>query len=113
LKKTHTTAIAFFFLLFSVVIFTAGCKKESKKKLTPVCDGTAATYNSTVKAIINGNCLGCHSGFSTYNGLSSVTANGQFKQHILIDQDMPKDGSLTQDQLNKIQCWVEAGYPEN
>jgi len=42
-----------------------------------------------------------------------VTANGQFKQHILIDQDMPKDGSLTQDQLNKIQCWVEAGYPEN
>lgn len=88
------------------------CKKSSKK-ITPVCDGTNATYNSTVKAIVNGNCLNCHSGYSTYAGLSSVLSNGKFKQHVITDQDMPKGGSLTADQLNKIQCWVESGYPEN
>jgi hypothetical protein len=60
---------------------------------------------------VNGNCLNCHSTFSTYSGLSSVLTNGKFKQHVITDQDMPQGGSLSADQLNKIQCWVEAGYP--
>lgn len=88
-----------------------GCKK-SKKKITPVCDGTNATYNNTVKAIVDGNCVSCHSGYSTYSGLSTVTSNGKFAQHVLTDQDMPQGGSLTTDQLNKIQCWVNNGYPQ-
>lgn len=91
---------------------SAGCKKKNKK-VTPVCDGTNATYNSTVKAIINSNCISCHSGYSSYSGLSGILSNGKFNQHVQVDQDMPQSGPLTADQLNKIQCWVEAGYPEN
>ena len=89
-----------------------GCKKKNKK-VTPVCDGTNATYNSTVKAIVNSNCVSCHSSYSTYAGLSSITANGKFKKHVLQDQDMPESGPLSADQLNKIQCWVDNGFPEN
>lgn len=91
---------------------STGCKKK-KNKVTPVCDGTNATYNSTVKAIVNANCVSCHSSYSSYSGLSGIINNGQFNQHVQVDQDMPKDGDLSTDELNKIQCWVDAGYPEN
>lgn len=97
--------------LGSVAVST-GCKKK-KNKVTPVCDGTNATYNSTVKTIVNANCVSCHSNYSTYGGLSGIINNGQFNQHVQVDQDMPKDGDLSTDELNKIQCWVDAGYPEN
>lgn len=95
----------------SIGLGAAGCKK-SKNKVTPVCDGTNATYNNTVKAIVNSNCVSCHSNYSSYSGLSGITSNGQFAQHVLTDQDMPKGSSLTSDQLNKIQCWVNNGYPQ-
>ncbi|WP_341900821.1 hypothetical protein [Fluviicola taffensis] len=97
-------------VLLSVGFSASSCKK--KKKVTPVCDGTNATYNNTVKAIVNSSCVGCHSSYSTYSGLSSITSNGQFTQHVLTDQDMPEGSSLTSDQLNKIQCWVNNGYPQ-
>lgn len=95
----------------SISLGASGCKK-SKKKVTPVCDGTNATYNNTVKAIVNSSCVSCHSNYSSYSGLSTITGNGQFAQHVLTDQDMPKSSSLTSDQLNKIQCWVNNGYPQ-
>ncbi|MDR0801545.1 hypothetical protein [Fluviicola sp.] len=88
-----------------------GCKK-TKKKITPVCDGTNATYNNTVKSIVNSSCASCHSNYSSYSGLSTITSNGQFAQHVLTNQDMPKGSSLTSDQLNKIQCWANNGYPQ-
>lgn len=87
------------------------CKK-SKNKVTPVCDGTNATYSNTVQAIVSSNCVSCHSGYSSYSGLSTITTNGQFAKHVLTDQDMPENGSLTSDQLNKLQCWVNNGYPQ-
>ena len=95
----------------SIGLGASSCNK-SKKKVTPVCDGTNATYNNTVKAIVNSSCVSCHSNYSTYSGLSSITSNGQFAQHVLTSQDMPKGSSLTGDQLNKIQCWVNNGYPQ-
>lgn len=101
-------------LLFAGVVYTGqACNKNKKTKLTPVCTGGTATYTANVKSIIDSKCVSCHSGYSSYAGLSGIIGNGQFKTHVLTDQDMPKDGSLTQDQINTIQCWVNAGYPQN
>lgn len=113
LKKNSTYFFSGILLVagLSIGLGATGCKK-SKKKVTPVCDGTNATYNNTVKAIVNSNCVSCHSNYSSYSGLSGITSNGQFAQHVLTDQDMPKGSSLTSDQLNKIQCWVNNGYPQ-
>jgi len=97
-------------LSLSFGLGATSCKK--KKKVTPVCDGTNATYNNTVKAIVNNSCVSCHSNYSSYSGLSSITSSGQFTQHVLTDQDMPKGSSLSSDQLNKLQCWVNNGFPQ-
>lgn len=98
-------------LLFLVVNWQ-GCAKISGK-LEPKCNGSAATYTSNVKTIIDNNCISCHSSFTTYSGLTSVTSSGDFEKYVMKKQTMPKGSELTQDELNTLQCWVESGYPEN
>ena len=99
----------------AVVSYTA-CKKD----LTPVCDGSNPTYNGEIKAIIDNNCTGglCHDNgsskgdFTSYAGLLNVLENGKFKSEVLIDQSMPRNGSLNQQEIDAIQCWSENNYPE-
>jgi hypothetical protein len=100
------------FLWVGVILIFA-CSKSKLK--TPQCDGSHPTYTSTIKAIIDANCTSsnCHPGYSTYSGLNVAIQTGDFKREVITNMTMPKNKDLTQDQLNKIQCWVENGYPEN
>lgn len=102
-----------FTALVGVVFSIGACKKSTSGKLTPVCNGGTATYTSNVKTIIDSKCVSCHSNYGTYSGISTITSNGSFRSHVLTTQDMPKNGSLTQDQINTLECWYEAGYPQN
>ena len=103
-----------FLIYFSLF---ASCKKN--QLLTPSCDGSNPTYDDTIASIIDQNCLQCHGyhsshgNFSTFSGLMTVISNGKFEQEVLIEQTMPSNGSLSQEHLNIISCWVENGYPEN
>lgn len=103
--------LPFLILAGLTVVTLAACKKNQKVSVS--CDGSTPTYNSYVKGIINSNCINCHSGYSTYSGLSTITSNGKFEKEVLVNQTMPDGGSLTQDELNKLQCWVNNGFPEN
>jgi hypothetical protein len=102
--------INFFFLL------STACKKDKEQeKVTPVCDGSAPTYQNTIKSIIDSKCAtsNCHSNYTNYNGLRPALENGSFRREVLVDQTMPQNSTLSQDQLNKIQCWANNGFPEN
>lgn len=94
-----------------LIAFLAACKKD---KLVPQCDGSNPTYTSKIRSIIKSNCTtgGCHSSYTTYAGLNSILQNGTFERVVLADQSMPQGGSLTQDELNKLQCWADNGFPE-
>ncbi|MFM9985329.1 MAG: hypothetical protein ACKVOK_08870 [Flavobacteriales bacterium] len=104
-------------LVILVVVAIAGaCKKK------PQCDGSNPTYTSSIKSIIDGNCnsSGCHNSgsgngvFTTYTGLKPYLDNGSFKRSVLEDQTMPEGSAkLSKDELNKLQCWSENGFPEN
>jgi hypothetical protein len=98
-----------------VVAFTA-CKKEKDSgKLTSSCDGSNPTYNGSIKAILDARCgsASCHPDYTSYDGLSGILQSGDFKREVLTNQTMPQGSSLTQDQINKIQCWADNGFPEN
>ncbi|MFM7235033.1 MAG: hypothetical protein ACKOZM_10630 [Flavobacteriales bacterium] len=103
-----------FFFAVALILALATCKKENAK-LSPVCDGSHPTYDGEIKSIIDSRCAtsGCHPGYSSYNGLNAILQNGQFKREVITNQSMPQNSALTQDQINKIQCWVNDGYPEN
>jgi len=82
--------------------------------LSASCDGSHPTYNNGIKSIIDSRCSssGCHPGYSTYNGIKGILQNGDFTQEVLTNQTMPKNSSLSQDEINKIQCWANDGFPE-
>lgn len=105
-----------FFLIAGVAMISfQSCTKEEDP-----CD-TNPTYNSEIAAIINGNCTNssCHGSgsangdFTSYAGLDTVLNNGRFNTLVLVNKSMPQGGSLSDSQLDKIQCWVDAGYPQN
>jgi hypothetical protein len=104
------------FCLLTAIATMSACKKDKESdKLTPTCDGSSPTYQNTIKSIIDSKCAtsNCHSNYSSYNGLRPALDNGSFRREVLVDQTMPQGSSLSQDQLNKIQCWVNNGFPEN
>lgn len=114
------TVISFVSIFVVTIVLVISCKKS--KKLTPSCDGSKPTYNNGIKPIIDNNCMGssCHvagspyGNFTTYNGLAPyLSGSNLFKRDVLDQQIMPKNNNLSQDDLNKIQCWADNGYPEN
>lgn len=88
---------------------------SSCKKYNPSCDGSSPTYNADIKTIINSSCTksGCHPSFSSYSGIRFYLNNGAFSKYVLENQSMPKGGSLSHSELDKLQCWHDNGYPES
>lgn len=98
------------FTIFGLTIITlVACKKTT----SVTCDGSTPTYDSFVKNIIDSKCVSCHSGYSSYDGLSGIISSGKFEKRVIIEQDMPQNGTISSGDLSKLKCWVDNGYPEN
>lgn len=120
-RITKELSITFFFFL--CVLFSCTFEKGeiSKSRVLPVnlCDSLNVTYSSIVFPIIQTNCNGCHSSgysagdFTTYSGLKIRIDNGSFKNRVFTLKNMPTAGPLSPEILEKIQCWLDAGAPDN
>ncbi|MBK8846182.1 MAG: hypothetical protein IPO27_06225 [Bacteroidetes bacterium] len=101
------------------------CKKQGIETFD--CAGTVATYNGTVKAILDSKCAtsGCHNAtsnaaginLSSYSSAKSVAGQDKFLgsiQHKSGFSKMPQDASKLDDATIKtLSCWVQNGTPEN
>lgn len=96
------------------------CKKDNKRE--PVCeDGSTPTYDGEMKSFIDSKCAtsGCHGSgsgngdYTTYAGMTSDLNSGRIKSEVLDRQDMPKNSSLSQAELNQFQCWADNGFAQN
>ncbi len=104
-------------LSLAILVF-ATCKKD--KKFTPDCSGGAKSYTSDVSPIIASHCArsGCHAAGSS-NGPGPLTSHSQVsaaKDRIrpaVANGSMPKDHTLSDDEKNKIICWIDAGAQNN
>lgn len=104
-------------LLAICLLLVVTCKKE--KTFTPECNGSKS-YASDVSPIISSNCAvsGCHATGSS-NGPGALTNYSQVnvaKSRIrtaVANGTMPKNGKLSDDQKNKIICWIDAGALNN
>lgn len=107
------------FTLSSAVLLTA-CESRTYEEIsdnTPITQ--VVTYNKDVKAIMDANCISCHS-----PGPKDLTNYTQVKTNInnIIDRisrangdplKMPQGGSLSPAQINIINKWKADGLPEN
>lgn len=111
MKKIFALAI------FATFLFSSSCTKD---KIDGV-DCSTVTFSETVFPIIQQNCnlSGCHGAgsaqinYTSYDSLSVVVDNGKFETMVLVDRSMPQGGgSLTDEELAQLQCWIDAGAPE-
>ena len=96
-----------------------------------VCDNLEASYDTNVKEIIDRTCAygGCHidasiGNYLTYEGMLGRLQNGAIRNRVISLRDDPTEGmppdyapsgrprDLTQQELEIIQCWLEAGFPK-
>jgi hypothetical protein len=110
------------FFLFLILTACSFCSCENKKALpTPLdlCD--RISFSENVEPILNIHCAvsGCHvSGFppgdfTTYEGVHAQIENGFFQSKVLGDRSMPPFDSLSKEELETLQCWVDHGAPNN
>ena len=120
-------------LLFLLLIFIGpnltSCTSDQLEEViidTSACDSLMATYDEAVGVIINSTCNlpGCHNAgsvfgdFTTYSSdLLSSANSGEFESRVIINRDdpvlgMPRGDSLTDDQIDIMQCWIENEFPE-
>lgn len=119
------------FILFLICLATmtvVSCTKDKRPPIVVDCDDIPPVWNGEVKEIIDLTCayVGCHIGggngvpgnYTSYGGISTALANEDFKIRTLDIRDMPPSYAsgakvLTDEQLNILTCWMEAGFPEN
>ncbi len=115
-----------FIFLFPLVCFlVSSCNRD---RLDPPEDcETEVTYTADVKSIIDNSCAyaGCHingaapGDFSSYEGLEVFKEGDEFRRRTLEIMNMPpnyapadRPKSLTEEELELINCWVQNDYKE-
>lgn len=109
-------------VLTGAILLLAGCYNDKEELLygSITCDGSNASYAANVSAIIQNNCTAsdCH-GAGSINGPGPLTNYTQIRnaavqiQSAVVSRFMPQGSSLTTSQIKSINCWVNAGAPDN
>lgn len=113
-------------IILSLMFLFSSCYYDSQEDLYPksgICDTTNVTYESSIKPIMQQYCTGCHGSsnpsagidLSTYDLCIQYGQDGSLYGSMLQDgsySDMPKNANRVDDcTLNKIQIWINNGYP--
>jgi hypothetical protein len=124
--------------ILGIALSTPSCMSKKLEQVEPeLCDTVMVTYESHIKEIIDNSCAyaGCHDGaggigprdYTNLGGMQTHLDNGSFKERVIDQKDdeaigMPPNQSvwpqslkddLTDEELELMQCWINAGYPEN
>lgn len=114
-KIIKLSSFAFFLLLL------ISCSGDGDDDIGPIdgSDNGDVTYTGTVKAIIDGKCLACHSNPTQNDAPMPLTTYEEVKSAVqtrgLISQvqsgNMPKEGTpLTSTQVQAIMDWQSGGF---
>lgn len=115
----HITLLGVMILALCVLV---SCEYNYEEETMEIgkneCDITVS-YSSTIRPLIDNNCMPCHNGdgkepfapdLRTYNSVKGIA--GLIKE-VTQNRRMPKDGSLSSEELNAIKCWVDQGGLNN
>lgn len=103
-------------LISTLLISFYACSKSAVHcGASPDC--TTVTYAGTIKPLVASKCglSGCHgSSFSTYAGIQSIANSGALYNVVVANESMPAGNvSMSCEERAQIECWVNAGAPNN
>ena len=107
-------------LICIVFVSFSSCRNDKADAPAPTnkdCDSSIVSYCSTIKAIVDANCAvsGCHvSGFASgdFSSYPGLKAKASLIKERVDSKSMPLTGSLSEDEIKKIDEWVINGVPE-
>ncbi len=111
----------YFSLIICITLFVSCTKNSGNPAPSDPCAGLSFKFAADVQPIINASCANssnCHGSGSLNSGGPLTDYNLIFAKRSNIKFQienglMPKVGSLTTDQKNKIICWINSGAPNN
>lgn len=113
---TKTKNIIIIVLIHLVCI---ACENNVEEETAPVngedtCD-TAISFSSDVKSIIDTNCITCHNGnqFPDLRTFEGVSNNATSVRTQVVSRRMPLGGSLSNEEIELIRCWIDSGALNN
>ncbi len=102
-----------------VVILTSSCSRDNIEELYGlpdfVCDPEQVSFSSVIQPIIQTNCAisGCHvsgTGLPNFQDVNQIKFNAVEIKDRTRSLDMPRGGgSLSQEEIDLISCWVDSG----
>ncbi|WP_246034863.1 c-type cytochrome [Polaribacter aestuariivivens] len=106
------------FLILILGVFFASCIANVEEQLEETDPGvnTKVSYKNSVKPIIDGRCVSCHSSGGNFPELTSyakVSANAAIVKDAVASGRMPRGGTLTTAQIKSIVDWVDEGALDN
>ena len=128
----HLTIRSFPFFLIPLFLFSY-CTSDELPEPQGIqgCENLNLSYEADIRIIIENSCAysGCHldsapGDYSGYDGLKGALGQGSFLQRVVTLRNDPNLGmppdyapadrprNLTDEELQILQCWIEAGYPE-
>ncbi|MBT2562920.1 hypothetical protein J7E50_25095 [Pedobacter sp. ISL-68] len=115
------------FLLAAITALLFACSKKQAEELkpeTPKPNGPTpvttanVTYTNFAGALFKTKCNSCHGpnggmkGVWALNGLASIKNDARVANSVLVTKTMPRGGSITTNERELLQAWVDKGMPE-
>jgi len=105
-------------LIISTFFIATSCENNALEEEISegfVCT-TDVSYANEINSLLTQKCAPCHIGGGQFPDLTtyeSVSQNANGIKAQTQSGNMPKNGTLTQDQIDLIACWVDNGALDN
>ena len=107
------------FLILLIAAFFTSCltnveEATIEEEMPDAC--ADITFAVNIKPIIDANCIQCHGSGGNSPNLTSysfINASAASVKDAVASRRMPQGGSLSQDEIDAIVCWVENGALNN
>jgi len=116
MKNLYKYQKSMFGFLILILFFSceANVEEETFVEDDSSCDPDIS-FAVNIKPIIDNNCLQCHGGIQLPNlsSYAGISANANDIKFEVVSRAMPQVGSLTEEEIQLISCWVDNGALNN
>lgn len=88
---------------------------DGSEEVVEILCNPDTSFSTEIEPIIQANCVRCHNGSQPPNltSYSRISSNANSIQAAVVSRRMPLGGSLSNEEIEAIKCWVDNGAQDN
>ena len=105
--------------IFLTIFTLNSCKTTKQNTTADACPNPEVGFKEQVAPLIIKYCISCHgpvlnkAAFAEYSVIKTMTDNGELYREVVRTKRMPKDVSMSKEEIDKIACWIKQGGKNN